>query len=199
MDKNSLLKSLAEKGYNIGFGARKTFLSYGIYSKIPRFLSLCTVFVGVYQMTTRYKSLYPGTQEIVSVIIICIGILALILDAGSKDKEHYNQVGKQLACLYNELQTMYNTARNMDDHADFSPIEKRMKEIEAEVHRIAISDQVPFTHIITNLYFFYGGTQIDWINEQLHFTIKDKFPFLHYEAIILYGLLLWFVYSKFFL
>ncbi|AEF94469.1 hypothetical protein Desca_1620 [Desulfotomaculum nigrificans CO-1-SRB] len=139
MDKYSLLKSLAEKGYNIGFGARKTFLSYGIYSKIPRFLSLCTVFVGVYQMTTRYKNLNPGTQEIVSVIIICIGILALILDAGSKDKEHYNQVGKQLASLYNELQTMYNTVKNMDDHADFSPFEKRMKEIEAEVHRIAIS------------------------------------------------------------
>jgi hypothetical protein len=55
-----------------------------------------------------------------------------------------------------------------------------------EFQRVSISDQFPFTHIYANLSFFFGGTQIDWIDEQLHFTYKDKFPFYHSESIILY-------------
>ncbi len=81
---------------------------------------------------------------------------------------------------------MYNTVKSLDENADFSKFTSRIQEIESRFQEISISDQAPFTHIYTNLAFFYGGTQIDWIDEQLHFKRKDKFPFYHSESIIIY-------------
>ena len=35
MDKNTLLKMIAETGYNVGFGAKKHFATYDIVEKAP--------------------------------------------------------------------------------------------------------------------------------------------------------------------
>lgn len=191
MNKNSLLLTIAQKGYNIGFGAKKHFISYNNYSKTPKLLSLLVIFIGIFQLLTPYKTSLPANcQEYISAILINIGIVALIIDSGSKNKEDYNRIGKILTGFFNELQSMYNEVKVIDESASLQKYIERIQEIENEFQRISISDQFPFTHIYTNLTFFFGGTQINWINEQLHFTYKDKFPFYHSETFIIYFIII---------
>lgn len=197
MKKDYLLLTIANKAYNIGFGAQMHFASYNIYCKIPRFLSLLTVLVGVVQLLTVYKELTTiNCKECISAGLICIGILALLLDAGGKDKELYNQVGKRLTLFYNQLHSIYNEIKFLDEKEDLTVYKDRVEDIEKEFQEIAISYQAmfPFIHIYTNLRFFYGGLQIDWIDEQLHFKLKDKFPFFHPESFVLYFFVIVFAY-----
>ncbi|WP_232223960.1 hypothetical protein [Anoxybacteroides tepidamans] len=64
MDKDHLLRSLAENGYNVSFGAKKHFATYDIVEKIPGFLALISLLIGVWQSisltiktTMRYQLL----------------------------------------------------------------------------------------------------------------------------------------------
>lgn len=186
MSKDALLKSIANKAYNIGFGAQKHFASYHFYSQLPRLLSIATILVGIFQLINVYKSISATTQDIISAFVIIIGVIALVLDAGSKDKTKYNEVGKKLTKHYNDLHFMYNKIKSSSDTEDFSSYESKIEEIENDFQAISLSDQVSMTHIYTNLVFFFAGPQIDWLDEQLHFKAKDKFPFLHPEAFLLY-------------
>lgn len=190
MNKQSLLESIANKGYNIGFGAKKHFITYHIYSQLPKTLSAAIIFVGIFQLLDFYDSISHSTQQLISALLICIGIVALVLDSGSKDKSEYNRVGKILTGFYNELHVMYNTVKSLNNSESIICYSQRLDEIEKEFQIISISDQLPFTHLYTNLSFFFAGPQIDWLDEQLHFSIRDKFPFLHYEAITIYLILI---------
>lgn len=186
MNRDALLKSLANEGYNIGFGAQKHFISYHYYSQLPRILSLATIFVGIFQLTSVYKNISLNKQEVISSLVIFIGVVALLLDAGSKDKNKYDEVGKRLIGYFNELHAMYNSVKTSKDTDDLSSYISRIGEIEKEFQAVSLSDQVSLTHIYTNLVFFFAGPQIEWLDEQLHFKIKDKFPFFHPEAFLLY-------------
>lgn len=197
MKKDDLLLTIANKAYNIGFGAQIHFASFNIYSKVPRILSLLTVLAGVIQLLTIFRNnTTDNCKDLVSASLIFIGILSLLLVTGGKDKEQYNQVGKKLTLFYNELHAMYNEIKFSDENADLTSYKNRVENIENTFQEIAISYQAmfPFIHIYTNLRFFFGGVQTDWIDEQLHFSAKDKFPFLHPEAIILYLIIIGLIY-----
>lgn len=198
MGKEFLLKTIAEKAYNIGFGAQIHFASYNIYCKIPRLLSLLTVLVGVVQLLSLYnENTTINCKECISAGLIFIGILALLLDAGGKEKEQYNIIGKRITLLFNELHLMYNEVKFLDEEIKVITYKERLEEIEKEFQDIAISNQAqfPFIHIYTNILFFYGGLQIDWIDEQLNFRLKDKFPFFHPEAIFIYLIVIAIIYG----
>lgn len=190
MTQASLLKNIAQTGYNIGFGAKKHFSTYDCYRIIPKLISLIVLCIGVLQLTSIYKKSVTGdVPDIISASLIIVALIALAIDFLSKDLERYNRSGKELLLMFNTLRQLYNNVKDSDKDADFTAQFAQLSEIERRLPEVAISEQAILTHILTNLRFF-GEMQIDWIDEQLHFKCKDKFPFYHPEAFLLYALIL---------
>jgi len=195
MTKDTLLKSIAETGYNVGFGAKRHFVTYDTYRIVPKLFSIITLIIGVFQLTNIYKTNVSGNlAEWCSFLLIGVGLIALVVDLRSKSLEDYNMVGKELQGLYNRLRLLYNQVKGNQEDRDFSAEIEVLNNIELRFRDISISEQATATHILTNLRFF-TETQIDWLDEQLHFSIRDKFPFFHLESFVLYllllGLLIW--------
>lgn len=190
MTKGTLLKSIAETGYNVGFGAKRHFVTYDTYRIVPKLFSIITLIIGVFQLTNIYKTNITGNiAEWCSFLLIGVGLIALVVDLRSKSLEDYNVVGKELQGLYNRLRLLYNQVKGSQEGIDFTVEINELKNIEMRFREISVSEQATATHILTNVRFF-TETQTDWLDEQLHFSIRDKFPFFHLESCVLYLLIL---------
>lgn len=74
MDKKIFLKSVAEHGYNVYFGAKKHFATYDIVEKVPGWIAFITLCIGIWQI---YTSTFAFNKEI-SLLIIFVSIAALL-------------------------------------------------------------------------------------------------------------------------
>ncbi|MDD2815100.1 MAG: hypothetical protein PHP00_05095 [Thiotrichaceae bacterium] len=45
-----LIKSIADTGYNVGFGAKKHFATYDIVEKMPGFINFISIVFGIYAL-----------------------------------------------------------------------------------------------------------------------------------------------------
>lgn len=174
--RESLLKSIAEHGYNIGFGAKRHFKSYDILNKMPDMLSFFTIVIGIFQLIEPFKN--SGLcSDIVSAVLIIIGITSLLIDKTSYKKEEYKNAGEKLIRMFNRLRDLYNAVEFTEyDSKDLQGIYNEVQKIVDEASNIALSDQIMFSNLLAHIGFFYE-TQIDWIDEQLHFNFfKDKVP-----------------------
>ena len=191
-----LLNSIAQSGYNIGFGAKKHFVTYDIYRVIPKLTSFAVLAIGILQLTSVYKRLCTGdVSDVVSASLVIIGLLAFTVDITSKNSERFNEAGKILIGKFNRLRNMYNEASSLDD-SDIDRLDKlsqELEQIEQDSQAVAISEQAIGTHILTNTLFF-GSMQVGWIENELHLGIKDKFPFFHIEAFLIYAVVLAVIY-----
>jgi len=174
--KEALLRSLAENGYNIGFGAKRHLKSYDILSMVPRLFSFIIICIGIIQMTNFYTKQFGKINDCISAILIIAGIIALVADLSSENKEDYNKKGIILIMLFNELRDMYNQVKKSDENDLLVSTEKRMREIVKEASENSISNQIWFSNWWAHHSFFYE-TQIDWINNELQFKVwNDKIP-----------------------
>jgi len=190
MKKSSFLKSVAQTGYNVGFGAKKHFVTYDFHRVLPKLISFIVLFIGVFQLTDVFKKHVSGEySDVLSILLILLALIALSIDFLTKDLSKYNTAGKELLSMFNEMRETYNRIKDTPDDYDCSSDVLRLRQIEKHFSEISISEQAIFTHIITNLRFF-SEMQTDWIDEQLHFKITDKFPFYHPEAFVIYLLLI---------
>ena len=55
MNKLDLLKSIAEKGYDVGFGAKKHFATYDIIEKTPGLISFSSMAFGIRNTTAPIR------------------------------------------------------------------------------------------------------------------------------------------------
>lgn len=195
MTKEGLLKSIAQTGYNVGFGAKKHFTTYDFYRVVPKLFSILVLFFGVFQLTSIYKThvtdCYADTWAI---LLIFASLIALVVDLRSKNLEEYNRVGKELQEMFNTLRMLYNEVKDSSEGADFTEQKQQVVDIEKRVTEISLSEQAILTHIVTNIRFF-NESQIYWLNEQLHFKFRDKFPIFHLESFVLYGIILTILYG----
>ena len=191
MNKESLLRSIALTGYKIGLGAKKHFLTYYVYRFLPKFSSVCILAFGIFQLTAFYKiNVLENGRDLISVVLIIIGLISLVTDVASKDIKRYDTIGKELLGSFDKLRSLYNTVKFVNSaDIDLTPYELKFEQIEEQAKQIAISEQAACTQILSNISFF-STMQIDWIDEQLHFELKDKFPFYHFEAIGLYFIII---------
>ena len=50
MDKSNFLNTIAQKGYDIGFGAKKNFASFDIINKLPTWIGFISLAIGIIQI-----------------------------------------------------------------------------------------------------------------------------------------------------
>jgi len=171
MNKSDLLRSIAQKGYDVGFGAKKHFATYDIIEKTPGMIGFLSLSFGVFALV--FKSL---STELTSATFIVLGVIGLYISMYDNKKSEYNDSGKKLIQIFNELKALYLEVKALPESADFTTYENRLADINGFFHPICISKQILFSNWYAHYKFFWEH-QIGWINDELRFGfIRDKVP-----------------------
>ena len=193
MDKESLLKQIAEAGYNVGFGAKKHFATYDIIEKAPGLIGFVSMGVGVFALFIDMLA-----SKHISAIMIILGIAALYISSYNESKNTYDQAGKELTRIYNELHTLYDTVKTSTE-GDWAAVQGELKQLQSACFAVCISKQILFSNWYAH-YKFFWEMQIGWVDEQKQFRFfRDKIPLslmiwmgILLVALIGNGIYLWF-------
>ena len=170
MSRDDLLKLIAEKAYDIGFGAKKHMATYDIVVKIPGAIRLFSITVGIYSLVIDGLS-----SKFLSASLVVLGVISLYISFYDSLKDEYESTGVKLIQLFNELKKLYFQAKEADDEA-LSEIIKSVSKIENQYYEVSISKQILFSDWYTH-YKFFWQYQIDWVDEQKEFKLfRDKIP-----------------------
>ena len=169
---NELLMKIAQKGYNVAYGANVNFATYDIVRKIPGYVSFLSIMVGILGLV------FPMfAEKLVSVFIIILGVASV-----------YSTRGKTNIDQLNKLKNLYFEVKEMPDSADFSTIEARYNAIEDEFNSGSHPHQIVFSNWFAH-YKMFCEKDMCWMDEQLHFHLwKDKIP--KSAHLVIYSMLL---------
>ncbi|GEK30516.1 hypothetical protein KZO01_08250 [Kurthia zopfii] len=186
MKKEIFLKSLAEHGYNVMFGAKKHFATYDIVEKVPSGVALITLLIGIWQL---YAPFFDYNKE-VSLVIILVSVIALQINLYNSNKEDYMKAGIKLTEIHNELKDMYYQTKSSTESEVTNEDQEKLQKLLNDYYAISITKQITFSDWYAHYKFFYQA-QHEWIDEQKRFTWKDKFPmfFRIWTAIVIITIL----------
>lgn len=171
MNKNDLLKMIAQKGYDVGFGAKKHFATYDIIEKAPGWIGFASTTVGVLGLV--FDSL---STKLISAVFVIVGISGLYISFYNHEKQIYDDTGTKIIRLCNELKALYFTVKSLPDNSNLEPYIDQLNEIEDRYYSYSISKQILASNWYAHYKFFWEH-QIGWMDEQLHFKLfKDKIP-----------------------
>jgi hypothetical protein len=167
MDRDSLLKTIAEMGYNVGFGAKKHFATYDIVQKMPGIISFVGIAVGIFSLV--FDSL---AAKVPSATLTVLGVMGLYISYRDPRKAEYEVVGKQLTQLFNRLRDL---CRAVEGGADIQQSLADYHVIETEYYAISISEQILLSDWYAH-YKFFAQAQTEWIAKYRPFRFTDKVP-----------------------
>ncbi len=185
MDKQDFLRQIAESAYNVGFGAKKHFATYDIVEKAPGWIGFSSMAIGVFALIIDLLS-----TKHMSAFFIVLGVAGLYLNFYNETKQGYEQKGKFLTQLFNELKALYFDVK-ASDRTDLSEYVEKLSDIESRYYSNCISKQILFSDWYAHYKFFWQH-QIDWVDEQKNFKFwRDKVPlsFVVFAILIGVGLL----------
>jgi hypothetical protein len=167
MDKDALLRTIAETGYNVGFGAKKHFATYDIVEKLPGTIGFVSLAIGILSLVFDQLS-----AKVPSACLAIAGVASLFVSHYDHVKMNYERVGRELTCIYNELRTLY---RQVQGGAELGASHDALVDLENSYYAKSISKQIIFSDWYAH-YKFFSQMQIDWVDEQKKFTWRDKVP-----------------------
>lgn len=173
MTKEDLLKQIAESGYNIGFGAKKSFATFDIVDKIPGILNFCALAIGILALVIDELNI-----KIVSASLIIFGVIGIYISKYDDKKDEYATSGSKITELFNELKSLYHSVKAKSDDTNFDEDISKMKEIEDKFYSITIPKQILFSDWYAHYKFFWQWTtHIKWLESQLKLTFwENKIP-----------------------
>lgn len=184
MTKEDLLKQIAESGYNIGFGAKKSFATFDIVDKIPGILNFCALAIGILALVIDELNI-----KIVSASLIIFGVIGIYISKYDDKKDEYAILGSEIKKLFNELKSLYHSVKAKSDDTNFDEDISKMKEIEDKFYSITIPKQILFSDWYAHYKFFWQwATHIKWLESELKLTFwENKIPlsFLVFIGVVL--------------
>lgn len=179
MDKDSLLRHIAQTGYNVGFGAKKHFSTFDIIEKAPGWIGFISLIVAIYGLFIP-----PLTNNQVSAVLIVFGIASLYISIYLPEKPMYQQGGETLTKVFHALRTLYGEVKSANPTDDLRTYLTRHEVLQADGLAVSMSKQIFLSDWYAHYKFFWQA-QIDWIDEQLQFTLwRDKLPLTLYLAFL---------------
>jgi hypothetical protein len=170
MTKPDLLKHIADTAYNVGFGAKKHFATYDITDKVPAVIGFASTAIGIFSLFVDWLA-----TKFFSAAFIVLGVLGISIALYDHKKDKYAEVGQKLTQIFNKLKALYFNVKAASD-SELPELERQLASIEEEYAKTGISDQILFSGWFAHYKFFWEH-QIDWIDEQKHFTLfRDKLP-----------------------
>lgn len=178
MSQASLLKNIAETGYNVGFGGRKHWATYDIVEKVPGFIGFLGTAVGIFALV--YDSL---SAKNISATMAVIGIIGIYISVYDSKKSEYEKSAVELTKIYNGLRDLYRKVQSLPADADFTAYQAELSSLEGQHYSVSISKQILFSDWYAH-YKFFWQYQIDWVNEQKNFSlVRDKVPLTAWLAV----------------
>lgn len=165
IDKPRLLKLIAEKGYDVLFGVKKTFATYDIVSKGPGWIGFISLAVGVFALIYD-----PLSAKLPSAILVIAGVASLYISF-YRPEEYERSANSQLS-VYNKLKALYLSVQS---GADPTAAKVEFDSIDSHYYSTTMSKQIFLSGWYAH-YKLFAETQIDWMEEQKQFTWKDKWP-----------------------
>lgn len=182
MTRDGLLKSIAETGYNVGFGAKKNFATHDIVQKVPGALGVVSLLVGLYALILEALN-----AKWIAATMVAFGIVTLIITHYDHNKTAYSGEGERLTALFYRLRDLYRDVQATTEGDDLSVYREHLDTIQAEVFISNQSKQILFSDWYAHYKFFWQH-QIEWIDEQKKFKFwRDKVP-LTLTASIIFGI-----------
>jgi len=169
MNKDDLLKHIAETAYNVGFGAKKHFATYDIVAKAPGWISLISLAFGIYALVFDELN-----TKFISATFIILGVAGMYITFYDAKKTDYINSGVALTDHFNELKRLYGLVKSSTGSLD--PHIQKLEEIERQYTQVGSSHQIALSNWYAH-YKFFWEQQIGWIDEQLKFKLlRDKIP-----------------------
>lgn len=189
MNKNSLLKLIAQKGYVISYAANLNFATYDIVTSLPRRVSYISLAVSIIGLV------FSGiNSHWITVPILLVSIACIYTDKYTKNIEAYAERGKNNTQQWNELKNLYFKVKDTVNETDFHNIIERYKSIESSFNSSAEYDQILFANWYAH-YKLFVEKDYHWMDEQIHFGWwKDKVPGSFKFFIIISILIVFFVF-----
>lgn len=171
MNREGLLRSIAETAYNVGFGAKKNFATHDIVQKVPGLISFVSIVVGVYALIYE-----PLNSKWIAATLVIIGIVGLYIMQYDSRKEAYSREGERLTALFYRLRDLYREVQAKSDGGDLSTQLAGLDAIQQDFFSAGESKQILLSDWYAHYKFFWQH-QIEWIDEQKHFRFwRDKVP-----------------------
>lgn len=171
MNREGLLRSIAETGYNVGFGAKKNFATHDVVQKAPGFIGFLSLAVGVFALIYE-----PLNSKWIAASLVVLGIASLYVTHYDHNKVAYGTEGERLTALFYRLRDLYRDVHATGEGDDLSPYRERLDAVQSEVFSSNQSKQILFSDWYAHYKFFWQH-QIEWIDEQKRFTFwRDKVP-----------------------
>ncbi len=169
MNKDDLLKHIAETAYNVGFGAKKHFATYDIVAKAPGWICLISLIFVIYALAFDELN-----TKFISATFIILGIAGMYITFYDAKKTDYINSGVALTDHFNELKRLYGLVKSSTGSLD--PHIQKLEEIERQYTQVGSSHQIALSNWYAH-YKFFWEQQIGWIDEQLKFKLlRDKIP-----------------------
>src|SRR5690606_32480535 len=102
MNREGLLRSIAETGYNVGFGAKKNFATHDIVQKAPGLIGFVSLAVGVFALIYE-----PLNSKWIAATLVLLGIANLYVTHYDQNKVTYGEQGERLTVLFYRLRDLY--------------------------------------------------------------------------------------------
>jgi hypothetical protein len=171
MNREGLLRSIAETGYNVGFGAKKNFATHDIVQKVPGGLGLGSLLVGLYALIWE-----PLNAKWIAATMVAFGIVTLLITHYDHAKVAYCEEGERLTALFYRLRDLYRDVQATAQDDDLAEYRACLDALQAEVFGSNQSKQILFSDWYAHYKFFWQH-QIEWIDEQKQFKFwRDKVP-----------------------
>ena len=171
MNKESLLKEIADKGYAVSYAANLNFATYDIVTGWPPKVSFISLAISVIGLIWPEISTYWITVPILLLSIACI-----YTERYSKSINSYGDRGKSNTRQWNELKELYYTVKESRDENEFTEEIAKLRSISNEFNETSEYDQIFFANWYAH-YKLFAEKDYRWMDEQLQFGFwKDKIP-----------------------
>ncbi|MDR6296073.1 SLATT domain-containing protein [Pantoea dispersa] len=170
MQKKDLLNHIASAGYNVGFGAKKSFATFDIVSKIPGWIGIISLAVSIFGLYMDEMS-----SKHIAAIFIILSIGSLYINFYDSDKNKYEEAGKMQTSIFRKIERLYYDAKS-EDSPDSVKFISQLDNLMQEFDKSTITKQIFGSNWYAH-YKFFSEMEKRWIEEQLSLSFwKDKFP-----------------------
>lgn len=171
MNKDLLLRDIAESGYNVGYAAKKHLATYDIVEKAPGWISISSFAFGTLALV------FPQlNNNVIAALLLIIAYAVFYFNSYQDGRLEYSKIGSRLTAIFTTLRTLFYEVKSQDDSANLDDLEIRYRELLSESQRIGISKQIFLSDWYAHYKFFWQSER-SWLEEKRPFTFwRDKIP-----------------------
>jgi hypothetical protein len=171
MNRDLLLKDVAESGYNIGYAAKKHLATYDIVEKAPGWISVVSFTLGILALVVPALDNHK-----LAACLLIVSYAIFYFNSYQDGRLEYARVGSRLTGIFTTLRSLYYEIESRSPTASLDDLEARFRQLLDQSQNIGISKQIFLSDWYAHYKFFWQAER-SWLQEKRPFTFwRDKMP-----------------------